>query len=52
MEFFKLDYTLSVFKKELKLIKPVEREVLTDDLNLKHHPDSSRPILMYLVTEF
>ena len=41
-----------MFKKETRINKSVSRENLSDELNMKHMPDSHRPVLMHVILEY
>lgn len=48
LEHFKLDYTLSVYKKEVRT-KDFNRDDLVENLNMKSIPNHNTPILCHLI---
>lgn len=51
LEHFKLDFTLSVYKKELRA-NDFNRDDIIDNLNLKHVPHHGTPILLHILQDY
>lgn len=51
LEFFKLDYTAQVLRKEANLNDPIIRDKLAGKIGLSSNKDSLRPLLMIMVTD-
>lgn len=52
MEFYRLDYTLAIFKPETNLTGEVDRNQLAEKAGLKNGIADSKPILMQLLESF
>ncbi|EAS00783.2 fop amine-terminal dimerization domain protein (macronuclear) [Tetrahymena thermophila SB210] len=52
LDFFRLDYTLEVFKKEVAINSKVQRKQLENDINFRKTPDSSKPLFLNIFTDY
>lgn len=52
LEFFKMDYTAQVLRKEANITDPVIRDNLARRMGLDASKDSLRPLLLILIAEF
>lgn len=52
LDFFRLDYTLDVFKKEVAITSKVQRKHLENEINFRKTPDSSKPLFMNILTDY
>ncbi|KAL4499128.1 hypothetical protein ABPG72_017030 [Tetrahymena utriculariae] len=52
LDFFRLDYTLEVFKKEVAINSKIQRKQLENDINFRKTPDSSKPIFLNILTDY